>query len=126
MLVLLGKYQLVLGAVNNRDFHILFLVAAGACVGIVTFTRLLGWLLRKYHDLMIAGLTGLMLGSLRKVWPWKGTLESLVDIHGRVVPVVQVNTLPARLDSEVIAALALIAAGLLTVIFLDRLGKEEN
>jgi len=126
ILVLLGKYQFVLGAVNQRDFHPLFLVAAGACAGIVIFSRLLGWLLKRHHDLMIAALTGLMLGSLRKVWPWKETLDSLVDVHGKVIPIVQANMLPARWNSEVLAALALMAAGLLAVLFLDRLGEKND
>ncbi|MBW2032942.1 MAG: DUF368 domain-containing protein [Deltaproteobacteria bacterium] len=119
MLVLLGKYQYVLGAVNNRDFVILALVAAGACVGIVLFSRLLGWLLGKYHDMMVAILTGLMLGSLRKVWPWKETVESLVDVHGKVVPLVQTNILPGQWNGEVLAALFLMLAGLVMVLFLD-------
>ena len=124
ILVLLGKYHYVLGAVNQRDFYVLFLVAAGACVGIVAFSRLLGWLLRNYHDLMVALLTGLMLGSLRKVWPWKETLESLVDIHGDVVPIVQSNILPRQWDGEFLVAFSLIVAGLLTVLTLDRMGKR--
>jgi putative membrane protein len=124
MLVLLGKYQYVLGAVNNRDFAVLALVSAGACVGIVLFSRLLGWLLGKYHDVMVAILTGLMLGSLRKVWPWKETVESLVDMNGKVVPLVQANILPEKWNGEVTSALFLMLAGLIIVIFLDRLGDR--
>ena len=84
ILVLMGKYQYVLEAVNRRDFLVLFVVAAGACAGIVAFSRLLGWLLSRYHDPMVAFLTGLMLGSVRKIWPWKETLEALTASHGTV------------------------------------------
>lgn len=122
ILVLLGKYQFVLEAVNNREFLILAIVTAGACVGIVTFSRLLGWLLRNYHDLMVAVLTGLMLGSLRKVWPWKETIEGLVDSHGKVVPILQSNILPPQWDAEFFSALSLVALGFLTVISLERMG----
>ncbi|MDY6971055.1 MAG: DUF368 domain-containing protein [Thermodesulfobacteriota bacterium] len=124
ILVFLGKYQYVLEAVNHRDFLALSLVGAGACAGIIAFSRVLGWLLNKCHDHMVAVLTGLMLGSLRKVWPWKETLESLVDRHGKTVPVVQSNILPAQIDAEVLAAFSLMAAGLLTVLVLERLGKR--
>ena len=124
ILVLLGKYQYVLDAVNHRDFLVLGLVAAGACVGIIAFSRILGWLLKNYHDLMVATLTGLMIGSLRKVWPWKETLESVVDSHGRMVPLVQPNILPGQWNGEVLAALSLMVAGLLAVLFLDRLGNR--
>jgi len=122
ILVLLGKYQYVLGAVNNGDFAVLALVAAGACVGIVLFSRLLGWLLEKYHDVMVAVLTGLMLGSLRKVWPWKETVESLADMNGKFIPLVQANMLPEKWTGEVTAAFFLMLTGLVIVIVLDRLG----
>jgi putative membrane protein len=124
ILVLLGKYQYVLDAVNHRDFLILGLVAIGACVGIIAFSRILGWLLKNYHDLMVATLIGLMIGSLRKVWPWKETLESVVDSHGQIVPLVQSNILPGQWNGEVLAALSLMAAGLLAVLFLDWLGNR--
>ena len=126
ILVLLGKYQFVLGAVNDRNFVVLSIVVAGACVGIALFSRLLGWLLNRYHDLMVAILTGLMLGSLRKVWPWKETIESIVDIHGRVVPIVQANILPRQWNSEVFAALLLMMVGLLAVLFLDRIADRNK
>jgi len=123
ILVLLGKYQYILEAVNNRDLLVLSVVAAGACIGIVSFSRLLGWLLEKHHDMMVAMLTGLMLGSLRKVWPWKETIKSYVDGHGDVIPLVQSNILPGQWNTEVLAALSLMITGFLVVLFLDRLGK---
>lgn len=124
ILVLLGKYQYVLEAVNQRDFLSLFIVAAGACVGIAAFSRLLGWLFRKYHDLMVAVLTGLMLGSLRKVWPWKKTLETMVDGHGTDIPIVQANILPPQWDMEALSALALMATGLCVVLVLNKVGER--
>jgi len=126
ILVLMGKYQYILEAVNERDFLILFIVAAGACVGIAVFSRLLGWLLHRYHDLMVAFLTGLMLGSLRKVWPWKETVDSILDSQGNRVPLVQVNTLPAQFNEEVFAALGLMAAGFLAVLILDRMARRPG
>ena len=126
ILVLLGKYEYVLQAVNQRDFVVLLLVAGGACVGILAFSRILGWLLRNYHDLMVAVLTGLMLGSLRKVWPWKETLLTMVDPQGRLVPVVQSNVLPSQWSGELAAAFFLMMVGLVVVLFLDRLGEPPE
>jgi len=126
ILVLLGKYQFILGAVNDRNFAVLSIVVAGACVGIALFSRLLGWLLNRYHDLTVAVLTGLMLGSLRKVWPWKETIESLVDTHGHAVSVVQANILPGQWDGEVFAAFLLMMAGLLAVFLLDRIADRNT
>jgi len=126
ILVLMGKYQYILEAVNQRDVLVLFTVAAGAAVGIAAFSRLLSWLLLRYHDLMVAFLTGLMLGSLRKVWPWKKTLESIMDRHGDSVPIIEANVFPDSFNGEVIAALALITAGFLVVLILDRMASTGD
>ncbi len=121
ILVLMGKYQYILEAVNQRNLLVLFVVAAGACVGLAAFSRLLGWLLTKYHDYMVAFLTGLMLGSLRKVWPFKETLESIVGRGGKVIPMVQENILPTQWTGEVTLAIGLAAVGFLVVLVLDRM-----
>ncbi len=126
VLLLLGKYQYALEAVNQRNFLVLALLAAGACVGMVSFSRVLGWLLKKHHDKMVAVLTGLMLGSLRKVWPWKETLKSFIDNHGRVVPTVQSNYLPAQWDMQISIGISLMVLGFVAVLILDRLGAREK
>ncbi|MFH1489643.1 MAG: DUF368 domain-containing protein [Pseudomonadota bacterium] len=119
ILVLLGKYRYILDAVNNRDILILFIVAMGAVFGLITFVRLLNWLLRKSHDITIAVLTGFMLGSLRKVWPWKSVIEKLTDARGHTVIISEANILPTNWTSEVTVALALMAAGFAVVFFLN-------
>ena len=126
ILVILGKYHYVLEAVNNRDILTLMLVAAGAGIGLITFVRLLNWLLSRYHDITIALLTGLMLGSLRKVWPWKRPLESVRDAHGNVVVTVQANVLPSAWDTELILALCLIAVGFMAVFSMNILAKKKE
>ena len=126
ILVLLGKYEYVLDAVVNRDFLTLAIVAAGAAFGLVSVARLLRWLFRHYHDLTVAALMGLMLGSLRKIWPWKETLTTTVDRHGEVVPLVQVNVLPDGFTSEVGITLALAILGFLLVVVMDRLASRES
>ena len=119
ILVLLGKYQDVLSAVNQRDFVTLFFVAAGAAVGIVTFAQVLSWLFKRYHDLTVAVLIGLMVGSLRKIWPWKETIRTITDRHGEIVPIEQINILPAAWTSEVTIALLLAIVGFALVFILD-------
>ena len=71
ILVLLGKYQYILDAVNDRHFVVLLVFSLGAGLGLAVFSRFLGWLLARKHDFTMAVLCGLMIGSLRKVWPWK-------------------------------------------------------
>jgi putative membrane protein len=125
ILVLLGKYKYVLDAVNHRDFVALLLVGTGAVLGIIAFSRILSWLLKRHHDLTVGVLTGLMLGSLRKVWPWKETVETIMDAHGNIVPLLQSNVLPGQWNTEVTAALALMAFGIMVVLFLDRLANKK-
>lgn len=76
VLVLLGKYSYVLEAVTRGDVVALGSVAAGAAAGLLSFTQVLGWLFRRFHDATLALLSGVMLGSLRKLWPWQ------VDVSG--------------------------------------------
>lgn len=126
ILVLLGKYQYILGAVNDRDFVTLAIFAAGAAIGILTFAQFLGWLFKRYHDLTIAALTGFMLGSLRAVWPWKTVVETTIDRHGDEIPLVQVASLPASFSGEVVFALALAAFGFALVFVLERLAQQQT
>jgi putative membrane protein len=70
ILVMIGMYTEVLGAVNDRDVGPLLATAAGCVVGLAVFSSVLSWLLDHYHDLVIAAMIGLMIGSLRVLWPW--------------------------------------------------------
>jgi putative membrane protein len=119
ILVLLGKYQYVLGAVNERNFVVLAIFTAGTVFGITSFVRLLSWLLKKHRDLTISLLTGLMLGSLRKVWPWKRTLETAAGSQGNARSLTEVNILPSHWSSEVTVALSLAMLGFLVVLLLE-------
>jgi putative membrane protein len=138
ILVLLGKYQYVLSAVNTRDVVSLLFVAAGAGIGIVTFAQLIGYLFKRFHDMTVAVLTGLMLGSLRKVWPWKLDIEWLrdaagfvLDGHGERIVTRQNNILPdltvnGAFNTEILIALALALLGLGLVLLLDRVARVEE
>ncbi len=125
VLVLLGQYPYLLNAVNTRDLFTIAIFGAGAVVGLMAFARVLSWFLQRYHNLTIALLTGLMLGSLRKIWPWKKTLETMVNPRGKAVPLVQVNELPAVWSGEVFGALSLALFGLMLVLILGRLGRGK-
>ena len=126
ILVLMGKYEYLLRAVNHRDFLTLALAALGAAVGLVTFVRILSWLLKKHRDVTIAALTGLMLGALRKVWPWKKPLEGLVAGDGSPLVVAQANTLPSEWNTEVGIALSLAAMGFLVVFTLNLWARKNS
>jgi putative membrane protein len=126
ILVLLGKYETVLSAVTNQEFWVLFWVAVGAAVGLVTFAQLLSWLFKRYHDITIAILTGMLVGSLRKLWPWKETIEWTVDRHGERVPLDQINVWPAPFTWEVALTVLLAIAGFALVMGLHVWSKRKE
>ncbi len=76
ILVLIGMYTEVLGAVNERAVLPLVAFMLGAVVGLALFSSFLTWALDHYHDLVISAMIGLMLGSLRVLWPWPGGTQT--------------------------------------------------
>ncbi|PIP65614.1 DUF368 domain-containing protein [Candidatus Peregrinibacteria bacterium CG10_big_fil_rev_8_21_14_0_10_49_16] len=111
ILVLLGKYSFLLHAVNERDLLPLLLVAIGAGLGLLAFSRGLAWLLTHYHDRTVVVLIGLMVGSIRKIWPWKAMAGSM---EYNILP-------PTLLDSMTLAAIFMMALGFLAVWLLEKL-----
>ena len=72
ILVMIGMYTEVLGAVNDRNLVALSATAVGCIIGLALFSTVLNWSLEQHHDLVMAAMVGLMLGSLRVLWPWPG------------------------------------------------------
>lgn len=139
ILVLLGKYEYVLNAVNQRDILTIGLIGVGAVVGLVTFAQILGWLFKRYQNATIAVLTGLMLGSLRKVWPWKLDVDwvrdragqLVLDSHGEQIVAVQKNIVPQltinnQFNWEVLFAVGLALLGFVIVFLLDWLASRST
>lgn len=96
ILLLMGKYSYILGAVSSLNIGVLLLFVVGAIAGIISFSHLLSWLLKNYHTLTVSLLTGFMIGSLNKVWPWKETIQTYVDSHGVEKALIESNVSPAR------------------------------
>lgn len=122
ILVLLGKYFYIMEAVKTFNMPVMLVFICGAMIGITSFSRILSYALRKFHDTTIAVLAGFMLGSLNKVWPWKETLETYTDSHGKIRPLVEINTLPDQLVWE---AVGLMVLGFFLVYFLEKLSLKE-
>ena len=70
LLLLMGLYPAVVGAAADRDLGLLVLFAVGCVLGLAAFSTVLNWLLARAHDLVLAALIGLMVGSVRVLWPW--------------------------------------------------------
>ncbi len=94
ILLLIGMYTPVLGAVKSLDITILALFLCGCVIGLLSFSHVLSWLLRRFRDLTLVFLTGLMLGTLPKIWPWKETISWRINSKGEQVPLVEHNLTP--------------------------------
>ncbi|WGL62741.1 DUF368 domain-containing protein [Pseudomonas sp. CW003PS] len=130
ILLLLGLYSVVLGAVKELDLLVLAVFASGCLVGILSFARLLSWLLSRWRDLSLAFLTGLMLGSLNKVWPWKEVVSWRLDSKGEQVPLLESNLLPGQFadisgqDPQLLLAVVLAVGGIALVLGLEWLASR--
>jgi len=70
VLLILGMYTPIFDAINERNITVLVVFALGAGIGLGSFSVVLKSLLARAHDVTMAALVGLMLGSLRSLWPW--------------------------------------------------------
>lgn len=132
ILVLLGMYKFILDAVSGFNLPVIAVFMVGAALGIILFSNLLSWLLKRYYDLTIALLAGFMIGSLNKVWPWKETVETFIDRHGEVKPLVEENILPTSyetisgLQPQLAGAIGLAALGFALIFIIEGISKKLN
>ena len=119
ILLLLGKYEYMMSAVKNLDIFLLVVFAAGALVGIVLFSRLLSYLLANFYNITISLLSGFMLGSLNKVWPWKLPVSYAPD--GSVLT--ERNILP---DAYMWEGIVLILVGVAVVVILETVSSRKE
>ncbi len=127
LLLILGKYEFVTGAVKNPfnldNMLVIFLFALGCVIGIVGFSRILKSLLSHYRSATMALLTGVMVGAMRKIWPWKEILESKV-IHGEIHILEEQNILPAQFDIQLLLAVILMIVGIVLVLVLAKISQR--
>ena len=127
ILVLLGAYKPVLAAVNNRDFTTVAIVGAGAVAGLLAFSRVLKWLFTNYKNYTLAVLTGFIIGSLNKIWPWKETLTWRTNSHGIKVPFNQQSVSPLSFeDNQLLYATILAVIGFGLILLLEKLAVKKD
>ena len=123
LLVIMGKYGQVMRAVNEFDPGVLITFGIGFAGGIVAFSRVLKYLLARYHALTMTLWVGLMGGSVRRVWPFKryedaGTTGSATQHYDCVIP--------EHFDGEATVTVLLMVAGIAAVLLLERLGGRAD
>ena len=132
ILLLLGMYAPMLTAVKELQYITLSIFAAGCVTGLLSFSHVLNWMFTHFKTMTLALLGGFMLGSLNKVWPWKQTLETMIDRHGKEIPVVQNNILPHTFEnihsqpSQLWYAITFMLLGLIMVVVLEKVGQQAN
>src|SRR5690606_12668572 len=114
LLLILGKYEFITGAVKAPfapgNFLTLIVFALGTATGLLGFSKILKWFLDHHKNTTMAFLTGILIGTLKKVWPWKIVLESVV-VRDKVRVLREANILPAQWGTHEIAAITLALIG---------------
>lgn len=141
ILLLLGAYEIAIETINNLVESVstlnstLFIDAItkfamlgiGAIIGIKVFSKILNWMFKHHKNLTLAILTGFMIGSLNKIWPWKKVLTWRLTSEGIKVPLLEESIIPSAYqgDPQIITAIILMIIGFLTIFILEKLGPKR-
>lgn len=134
ILILLGAYGTALDTVDQlkafelEGFIVFAVMASGGLVGLKVFAKLLRWLFTNYKNMVLATMTGFLLGSLYKVWPWKKVTQYYTNSSGERTPLTSVSVVPDVLtaDAQVFLAASTFIFGLILLFFLERLSKNKS
>ncbi|MDX5420362.1 MAG: DUF368 domain-containing protein [Hymenobacteraceae bacterium] len=132
LLLLMAKYEFMMNALKEFKVDMILVFAVGCVTGLLSFSHVLNWMLKNYYNITVAMLTGFMVGSLNKVWPWKQTVQTYTDRHGVVKPLIQENVLPATYaeltgqEPYLLYAIGLAVFGFLLVYLIDRLTDDNT
>lgn len=131
ILLIFGKYAFITAAVSNLDFAVIAVFGIGCIIGLLTFARGVSWLLKRYHDIAIGLLSGFMIGSLNKVWPWKIVTGFRLNSKGEQVPTITENVLPGEYlrqlneNPEVFQAVLFMAIGIFIVVLIEKIANYK-
>lgn len=132
ILLLMSKYEYIIRSLTELNFKVIITFALGCVAGLLSFSHVLHWLLKRYHDLAVALLMGFMLGSLNKVWPWKQVLAYYTDRHGKLKPIVESNVLPTQYleltgkEPMLAACIALCLVGFAVVYLIEKAASQKQ
>lgn len=128
ILLILGKYEFITATLKNpflfQNLLIITVFGIGCMIGLLLFSRVLNYFLQKFHNITMSFLTGLMSGSIIKIWPWKEILETRI-IRGKVHTIAERNILPDGIDGEVVFAIVLAIIGFTAVLVIEGLSRKR-
>jgi len=127
ILVVLGAYKTLSDALHDFDMKKVALFAFGALIGLLSFSHILKWLFKHYHNITLAILTGFIFGSLNKIWPWKVVLSWRENASGNPVPLMERSILPSNYEGnpQLVYAIGLMIIGFLTIFILEKIGSKK-
>ena len=135
ILLLMGMYSFIIPTVKTvlktfetESLLIVGTFVAGCLVGLVSFARVMSWTFKNYKNPTLALLTGFMLGSLNKLWPWRNVLSTRTNSKGEIVPFLEQSVLPGNYEGEpfIIAVLICAIIGFVSVFAIERLGSRSH
>ncbi len=141
ILLLLGAYTAVIGIVTQlaegiitlnsslflSAFGKLLIFGLGAIIGLKMFSRVLNWMFKHHKNLILAVLTGFMIGALNKIWPWKEVLQFRMNHAGEQIPFIERSILPQNYESnpQILYAVLFTIIGFLTIFLLERIAVKK-
>lgn len=125
ILVLLGSYKTIIDSLHSFDLKIISVVGIGAIFGLLSFAKLLKWMFSHYKNVTLALLTGFIVGSLNKIWPWKRILE--IKTIGEKKIIIDENVSPFAFagDNQLIYALIAAIIGFSLIFILERTASKK-
>lgn len=128
ILLLIGIYPVVMTAITERNMTILSAIGIGVIIGLLSFSKLLKWLFAHYKQEMLVVLTGIMLGSLNKVWPWKKTVSTYLDSHKEIKPLLEQSISPFSFDgdAQLIGAIVMAIIGFALILFMEKWAEKKQ
>lgn len=142
ILLLLGAYEAIIGTITQfiegamtLDWNLfsealikLIVFALGAIIGLKTFSRVLNWMFKHHKNIILAVLTGFMIGALNKIWPWKEVLKYRINHSGEEVPFLERSILPDNYEGnpQLLYALIFMVLGFLTIFILERVATVKK
>lgn len=124
ILLMLKKYAYIFGAIGQFNLAVLVPFAAGAVTGLVLFSRLLGWLLRRYHEATLAAIIGLLIASLWVIWPFQERVFETVAGEQKLISVTPI--LPDAWTSITLLTAILAVTGFIAVLLLFYFAPGEK
>ncbi|MBW6479688.1 MAG: DUF368 domain-containing protein [Bacteroidales bacterium] len=132
ILLLLGKYEFILNAVKDLQIGIIVIFGIGCVIGLISFSNVISWFFKKFPDGTMALLTGFMLGSLNKLWPWKEVISYRFNSAGEKVPLLEKSISPQQYETItgqenlLIPVIICMLAGFLLIFIFDVIAARKE